>query len=215
MRPRNLHFKAILYFLQGNWEVAEDLELQVLELEPRYHFAWGRLGLINLWRGDFAAAVANMETALEIAPGHPDLLEWLLGAYLALDQEALARQIHQNRSFEEALLLAQYSGIYPPIDWDSVNVANHYALWLASDAALAGVIAGRSPDEAAGRIASHLDFDGTLATLPDIAGTRPAYLNLALILRLADHVSGQIRLLQAMRDDGRVPDRGRLVHIDE
>ena len=204
------------------------------------------------------------------------------------------------------MLLAQYTGIYPPIDWDSVNVSNHYALWLASDAALAGVIAGRSPDEAAGRIASHLDFDGTLATLPDIAGTHPAYLNLALILRLADggdsempvigqllgelprgtasspspltrraacsravaaavlgerdqalkelsalfgsgrmpnwwwvrahpafaglrddprfkallersagHVSGQIRLLQAMRDDGRVPDRGRLVHIDE
>jgi TolB-like protein/Flp pilus assembly protein TadD len=306
LRPRNLHLKAILYFLQGDWEVAEDLEMQVLELEPRYHFAWGRLGLIHLWRGDFAAAVANMETALEIAPADPDLIEWLLRAYLALDQEALARQIHQDRSFEEELLLAQYTGIYPPIDWDSVNVSNHYALWLASDAALAGVIAGRSPDEAAEWITNRLRFDGTPATLPDLPGARPAYLNLALILHIAaggdsamrvigqlpgelprgtasspspfarqaacsravaaavlgerdqalkelsalfgsgripnwwwvrahpafaglrddqqfrelmklsaSHVSGQIRLLQAMRDDGRVPDRGRLEHIHE
>jgi len=306
LRPRNLHLKAVLYFLQGNWDMAEELELQVLELEPRYHFAWGRLGLIHLLRGDFAAAVANLETALETAPSDPNLLDWLFGAYLAMGQEAVARQLQQNRSVQQELLLAQYTGVYPPIDLHSVNAADHYELWLASDVALAAVISGRSPDEAAEWVASRLAFDGTPATLPDLAGADPAYLNLALILHIAaredsampairqllgelprntvpspsplarraacsravaaavlgereqaleeltallgsgrmsswwwarahpafaglredqrfkellelsaSHVSGQIRLLEAMRADGRVPDRGQLVNINE
>ena len=306
LRPRNLHLKAVLYFLQGNWDVAEELELQVLELEPRYHFAWGRLGLIHLFRGDFAAAVANLETAIETAPSDPNLLDWLFEAYLAMDQEAVARQVQQNSSVQQELLLAQYTGVYPPIDWHSVNVADHYELWLASDVALAGVMSGGSPDEAAEWVTSRLAFDGTLATLPDLAGAHPAYLNLALILHIAaggdgampvigqllgelprnaasnpsplarraacsravaaavlgdsdqalaelsalfgsgrapnwwwarvhpafaglrgerrfkellassaSHVSGQLRLLQAMRADGRVPDRGELRTIEE
>jgi TolB-like protein/Tfp pilus assembly protein PilF len=306
LRPRNLHLKAVLYFLQGNWDAAEDLELQVIKLEPRYHFAYGRLGLAHLFRGDFAAAVASIETAVEMSPSDPDLLDWLAGAYLAMDQEAVARQILHKGSALGGLLLAQYTGVYPPADWQSIHTEDDDELWVASDVALAGVMTGRSASEAAHWVTSRLAFDGTLATLPHVAGAQPAYLNMALILRLASggdstmpairqlldglprptasapspltrraacsravaaavlgdgdqalaelsalfgsgrapnwwwarahpafaglrgkprfkellassasHVSGQLRLLQAMRADGRVPDRGQLVLMDE
>ena len=50
---------------------------------------------------------------------------------------------------------------------------------------------------------------------PAFAGLRGERRFKELLASSASHVSGQLRLLQAMRADGRVPDRGELRTIEE
>ena len=83
---------------------------EAVRLNPSSAFAWGTMGMVSTWCGDFEGAIKNLDRAIGLSPYDTLLyvwMTWLTSAYFALRryEEGIAwarRAIQQNQNFGTA-----------------------------------------------------------------------------------------------------------------
>lgn len=134
--------KEQLGWAQDAYQRARGLFEEATKAAPTMAEAWNGLGYASRKTGDYLAALAAYDEALELRPGYPEATEYRAEAYLALGRIDAAKQAYlelfaSNRAIADQLLAAMQKWIEVAKAGADAAKADELSKWVAERSQIA------------------------------------------------------------------------------